>query len=202
MTPSKLMPPVNLERLLQDAGSVELGAPHLQDMSFLQKVAARPPSKEKNKVNKETKKTSSEHDVKEIKRQTKGSPDSGELGAPQDMSFLQKVAPEKNSVVNPKKKSMEHRAKETKKTKVFLDSGDVATPGSGIDVTAPATKRARRLPPDVPYTDRWGEIVSLEKRLQHSPDGCTRCRWVKGCTRSCWAKFNLWALDEAWAQGI
>ena len=28
--------------------------------------------------------------------------------------------------------------------------------------------------------------ISPAERMKLKPDGCSKCRWVKGCTKSCW----------------
>ena len=37
--------------------------------------------------------------------------------------------------------------------------------------------------------------VTREQRLQMKPQGCSRCRWVPGCCRSCWVKRSYTVLS-------
>ena len=52
---------------------------------------------------------------------------------------------------------------------------------------APVRKAGLKLKrPAAASEDKKGAIPSLDKRRQLRPQGCSRCRWVEGCCRSCW----------------
>ena len=47
------------------------------------------------------------------------------------------------------------------------------------------------------YVDKDGQAVCAKTRRQLYPNGCSRCRKVAGCTRSCWKKRWLCKLRDS-----
>ncbi len=44
---------------------------------------------------------------------------------------------------------------------------------------------------DQAFANKFGELIHRARRVLLRPTGCSRCRKVVGCTRSCWSKVSL-----------
>ncbi len=58
-------------------------------------------------------------------------------------------------------------------------------------IEEPMPEPLRRRPRSEPFVNKNGVIVTEFRRMLLRMDGCSRCRNVAGCTRSCWAKLKI-----------
>jgi hypothetical protein len=100
------------------------------------------------------------------------------------------MPPRKKTIKKEVKKARVSQGRRSMKSKVTCKG---AAPGGktskGIKMTQKDKKQKKNKDiGEKQYMSRNGAQLTLQNRVSKYPKGCSRCRFVPGCTVSCWSK--------------